>query len=194
MHELIDDLKIALPAVFESEDYQTRRSAIDEAFQKKQGEAFSALRDKAAEKNIVILRTPIGFALAPAQDGQVVPPDEFSAWPEEKRARGAGHDRGAGEGSGAYRPPDSRNGRSSGATRCASSIATPRSMPSTSRSTRPRPSSATCRASSSTSKRYAPTWSRTSPSSSSRAKMSESEPRRSTGRAVRSTATRSTSW
>ena len=85
MHELVGDLKTALPAVFESEDYQTRREAIDQAFQAKQGEAFSALRDKAAGKSIVILRTPVGFALAPARDGQVVPPDEFSTWPEAKR-------------------------------------------------------------------------------------------------------------
>jgi lon-related putative ATP-dependent protease len=85
MHKLIDDLKTALPAVFQSEDYQTRRGAIDEAFQKKQAEGFSTLRDKAAEKDIVILRTPLGFALAPAQNGKVVPPDEFNAWPEAKR-------------------------------------------------------------------------------------------------------------
>jgi lon-related putative ATP-dependent protease len=85
MQHLIDDLKISLPAVFESEEYQSRRGAIDQAFQTKQGEAFSELRDKAAQKNIVILRTPMGFALAPAQDGQVVPPEEFSNWPEDKR-------------------------------------------------------------------------------------------------------------
>jgi lon-related putative ATP-dependent protease len=85
MRHLIDDLKTALPAVFESEDYQTRRGAIDQAFQSKQAEAFSALRDKAAQKNIAILRTPMGFALAPAHEGQVVPPDEFGKWPEDKR-------------------------------------------------------------------------------------------------------------
>jgi len=85
MHKLIDDLKAALPAVFQSEDYQTRRGAIDESFQKKQSEAFSALRNKAAEKSIVILRTPFGFALAPAQNGEVVPPEEFGTWPEAKR-------------------------------------------------------------------------------------------------------------
>jgi predicted ATP-dependent protease len=85
MHELVEDLKIALPAVFESEDYQTRRNAIDQAFQTKQGEAFAALRDKAAKQDIVILRTPMGLALAPAKDGQVVPPDEFNTWAEDKR-------------------------------------------------------------------------------------------------------------
>jgi hypothetical protein len=33
----------------------------------------------------VLLRTPLGFALAPAKNGQVVPPEEFAAWPEAKR-------------------------------------------------------------------------------------------------------------
>jgi lon-related putative ATP-dependent protease len=85
MRALIDDLKTALPAVFASEDYQVRRGAIDQAFQAKQAEGLMALRDKAAAKNILILRTPMGFTLAPAHDGQPVPPDEFRAWPEEKR-------------------------------------------------------------------------------------------------------------
>jgi len=85
MHALIDDLKTALPAVFESGDYQTRRGAIDQAFQSKQGEAFAALNEKAAAKNIIILRTPMGFALAPARDGHPVPPDEFRTWEEAKR-------------------------------------------------------------------------------------------------------------
>lgn len=86
MHQLVDDLKTALPALFESEDYQTRHGAIDQAFQSKQSEAFSALKDRAIEKQIVILRTPLGFALAPVKEGQqVVPPDEFNAWPEAKR-------------------------------------------------------------------------------------------------------------
>jgi lon-related putative ATP-dependent protease len=85
MHKLIDDLKTALAAVFQSEDYQQRRGAIDEAFQKKQNDAFSELRTRAAEKGVLILRTPLGFALAPARDGQVIPPDEVNAWPAEKR-------------------------------------------------------------------------------------------------------------
>jgi len=85
MHTLIDDLKTALPAVFESEDYQARRSAIEQAFQAKQSEAFAAVRDKATAKGIVILRTPMGFALAPSRNGQPVPPEEFSSWPEAKR-------------------------------------------------------------------------------------------------------------
>ena len=86
MRKLVEDLKSAAPA-FQSEDYQTRRSSIDEAFQKKQFEAFNDLRRKAAEKSIMLLRTPVGFALGPSENGEVVPPDEFNAWPDEKRAQ-----------------------------------------------------------------------------------------------------------
>jgi predicted ATP-dependent protease len=85
MHELIDDLKAAIPAVFESEDYRTRRDAIDETFHKMQANSFAALRDKAAKQGIVILRTPLGFALVPGREGEVIPPNEFNAWPEAKR-------------------------------------------------------------------------------------------------------------
>lgn len=86
MRGLIDDLKAAIPAVFQSEEYQSRRGAIDEAFQKRQAEAFAELQKKAAEQNIAIVRTPVGFALMPARDGEVIPPNEFNAMPEEQRA------------------------------------------------------------------------------------------------------------
>lgn len=85
MQELIDDLKVSLPAIFESEDYQKRRGAIEAAVRKKHEAAFSALQEKAASKNIAILRTPMGFALAPLSNGKVVPPEEFQTWPEEKQ-------------------------------------------------------------------------------------------------------------
>jgi lon-related putative ATP-dependent protease len=85
MQEVVDDLKIALPALFESENYQARRSAIDEAFQEKQGEAFAKLGERAAAANLALLRTPMGFMIAPVRDGKVVPKDEFNAWPEAKR-------------------------------------------------------------------------------------------------------------
>lgn len=87
MKKLVDDLTTALPAVFQSEDYQTRRGAIDETFHKRQSEAFSELTREAAEKQIAVVRTPFGFAVVPARDGQVIPPEEFNSWPEEKRRR-----------------------------------------------------------------------------------------------------------
>jgi lon-related putative ATP-dependent protease len=85
MRELIEDLKAALPAVFESEDYRARRSAIDDEFERRQGEGLSELKRKANKQNIVIIRTPLGIGLAPSREGKIVPPEEFSSWPEDER-------------------------------------------------------------------------------------------------------------
>jgi lon-related putative ATP-dependent protease len=85
IHDLIDDLRAALPAVFESEDYQKRRSAIVQSIQAKNERAFAELGEKATAKNVAILRTPMGFGMAPMHDGKVVPPAEFNAWSAEQQ-------------------------------------------------------------------------------------------------------------
>jgi lon-related putative ATP-dependent protease len=82
---LIEDVKVSLPAAFESEDYQKRRSGIEQENRARNEHGFTALRDKATAKGIAILRTPMGFAMAPMKDGQVVPPADFSAWPAERQ-------------------------------------------------------------------------------------------------------------
>lgn len=85
MGELIDDLQSAVPALFESEEYQTRHRAIDEAVEQAQAASFEELQKKADVENIAILRTPMGFALAPKQDGKVIKPEVFHALPEKQR-------------------------------------------------------------------------------------------------------------
>ncbi|HWA81460.1 MAG TPA: ATP-binding protein [Acetobacteraceae bacterium] len=85
MRRLAEDLRSALPAVFEGEDYQARRSAIETQFRSRGERAFQALGEKAAAKETAILRTPAGFAVAPARGGKVVPAEEFNTWPEEQR-------------------------------------------------------------------------------------------------------------
>jgi lon-related putative ATP-dependent protease len=85
MREVVDDLRSALPALFESEDFQTRRNTIDQAFQSKQAEAFSALGQKAASKNLALVRTPMGFVIAPVRDGKIVPPEDFNKWSDAER-------------------------------------------------------------------------------------------------------------
>jgi lon-related putative ATP-dependent protease len=85
INHLIDDLKVALPAAFEGEDYQKRRTSIEQEIRSRNERAFTGVRDKATAKNIAILRTPMGFAMAPTKDGQVVQPPEFNAWPPERQ-------------------------------------------------------------------------------------------------------------
>jgi predicted ATP-dependent protease len=85
MHDLIEDLRASLPAIFESEDYQKRRGGIEQSIQAKNERAFAALNEKATARNIAILRTPMGFGMAPMRDGKVVPPAEFNAWSAEQQ-------------------------------------------------------------------------------------------------------------
>jgi predicted ATP-dependent protease len=85
VHDLIEELKAALPAVFESEDYQKQRGAVEQAIQAKGQAAFAALNEKAQAKNIAVLRTPTGFTMAPIRDGKIVPPADFNAWSREQQ-------------------------------------------------------------------------------------------------------------
>jgi lon-related putative ATP-dependent protease len=87
MTELIDDLSSSIPSMFESEDYRNRRKAIDDELETAQEAAFEALRKKAQAENIAILRTPMGFALAPLVNGQVIKPDVFNALPAAEREK-----------------------------------------------------------------------------------------------------------
>lgn len=85
MRELIEDLKAALPAAFEAESYQTRRGAIEQTFRTESEAAFAGVTTEATARGLVIVRTQTGFAIAPAKDGTIVPPDEFSKWTEAQR-------------------------------------------------------------------------------------------------------------
>lgn len=85
IHELVDDLRSILPAVFEGDDYQKRRAAVLQSIQARGEAGFASLNQKATEAGIAILRTPMGFAMAPMRDGKVVPPPEYNAWPEAEQ-------------------------------------------------------------------------------------------------------------
>ncbi len=86
IRDLIKDLAVALPAAFESQDYRSRRTAIDEAFRKKQEDAFSGLTAAASERHVAVIRTPMGFGVVPlGADGEVMKTEAFNALPEPER-------------------------------------------------------------------------------------------------------------
>jgi predicted ATP-dependent protease len=82
---LIEELTTALPAAFESEEYQSRREVVEEDVREDQEAALEALRDEAREDDIALIRTPQGFAFAPIRDGDVVAPDEMESMPDAER-------------------------------------------------------------------------------------------------------------
>ncbi len=79
MTQLVEDLRDALPAAFDSDDYRKRVKDIEEDFKHRQEAEFRSLQQKARALGIALLSTPAGFALGPMQDGKVLSPDEFNA-------------------------------------------------------------------------------------------------------------------
>jgi lon-related putative ATP-dependent protease len=87
MKRLIDELRVALPAAFERDDYRARRDVIDQQFKARNEQGFGELQRRAEPKGITMLRTPMGLALAPRRDGKVLTPELFEALPEAERER-----------------------------------------------------------------------------------------------------------
>jgi lon-related putative ATP-dependent protease len=87
MRRLVAELRAALPAAFEREDYRTRREIVEQQFKDKSEEAFGALQARADKSDIALLRTPMGLALAPKRDGKVLTPEMFEELPAPERAR-----------------------------------------------------------------------------------------------------------
>ncbi|MGH6953884.1 MAG: Lon-like protease helical domain-containing protein, partial [Alphaproteobacteria bacterium] len=85
MARLIDEMRAALPAAFESDDYRAQRQAIEDQLKARHQDAFGALQEKAKAKNIALIRTPMGPALAPVREGEVLGPEEFERLTEKEQ-------------------------------------------------------------------------------------------------------------
>jgi lon-related putative ATP-dependent protease len=78
MEALVDDLATDIPALFESEQYQTRRSAFEQRLAARKQDAFEKVVEKSQDRSVTIMRTPMGFAIAGARNGEVIKPDDFN--------------------------------------------------------------------------------------------------------------------
>jgi lon-related putative ATP-dependent protease len=87
MQQLVAELQSAIPAVFEGDEYRRRLSQIDEEYGERQSQAFGAVGDEANKNGITLLRTPNGFAFAPAKGDEVMSPDDYEKLPPEEKTR-----------------------------------------------------------------------------------------------------------
>ena len=83
MQQLVEDLLTAIPAAFQSDDYQRRRQEIASESSKYFEEKFQVLDEEARQHNIAVMRTPTGYTMAPMIDDKVVTPEEFEALDKE---------------------------------------------------------------------------------------------------------------
>jgi lon-related putative ATP-dependent protease len=85
MHALIDEIRIAIPAVFEEEDYRNQLKALEGELQAEVEQQWEDIRRKAAKDDIAVLQTPSGYVLAPLRDGKVIDDKDFEKLPDDKR-------------------------------------------------------------------------------------------------------------
>jgi lon-related putative ATP-dependent protease len=85
MQEVVDDLANDIPALFESEEYQTQRRAIEEEFSERHEEPIAEFAERARQEQVALLRTPMGFMLAAIVDGKPIKPEVYEALPPNER-------------------------------------------------------------------------------------------------------------
>jgi lon-related putative ATP-dependent protease len=83
MDRLIDELRAAIPAAFESSDYRSRIQVLEKQLEEAREGAIEAVRKHATEKHVALLRTPMGFGFAPLKDAEVLDPEQFRQLPED---------------------------------------------------------------------------------------------------------------
>ena len=87
---LVDELRTAIPAVFDSEEYHSRLAKIDGHYAGIQEKTFRELITEARANGVALWRTSSGFSFAPASNGDVMPPEVFEQLPAEEKTR-VGH-------------------------------------------------------------------------------------------------------
>lgn len=86
MERLVNDLANDIPALFESEEYQTQRRAIDEEFGERQETAMADFASRARKEDVALIRTPMGFMVGAMRDGEVIKTEEFNKLPEAEQS------------------------------------------------------------------------------------------------------------
>ncbi len=86
LKSLIGEVRSALPKVFESEDYASKREEVIKAVDGQRQELFAELDKKSQEEGFLIQRTPIGLFLIPVLKGKPLSNEEIIALdPKDRR-------------------------------------------------------------------------------------------------------------
>ena len=81
MKTLVRDLRTMIRTMFESEEYATEVERIDGEFKQRAEQSFIEVGREAQRRGLAMVRTPVGFTVAPQKDGEVMPPQVFEKLP-----------------------------------------------------------------------------------------------------------------
>lgn len=87
LEQLVQELKVAIPGLFESEEYQNRLHEMNQAANERQRDAIEAVRREAREQDVLLVPTPNGFTFAPADGDGMMSPEDFQKLPQADRER-----------------------------------------------------------------------------------------------------------
>ena len=88
MEELIKTLKVEIPKVFESKEYEKQKNKITEDAQKKQREIFSSLEEEAKAKGFSVRKTVSGLMIMPVKKtGEPLTEEEYESTDEKTRKK-----------------------------------------------------------------------------------------------------------
>lgn len=87
VEQLIADAQTAIPAAFESEDFQAQREAIAEEFKESQEAAFKEVEELARGHDVGVIQTPTGVAFVPVRDGEALGAEDFKKLPEDEQKK-----------------------------------------------------------------------------------------------------------
>ena len=87
MYALIEEIRLAIPAAFDDEDYRNQLKSLEGESQREIQDLWESLKKDAEEHDITMLQTPAGYVLAPVKDGKVIDDDDFEKLPEDERKR-----------------------------------------------------------------------------------------------------------
>ena len=83
--KLIAEIRVALPAVFDGDEYRTQLKAIEDAFREQKTKYFDDIQKHTTGKNVSVLRMPVGLVVAPTKDGDVLSPEAFEKLSQEEQ-------------------------------------------------------------------------------------------------------------
>jgi lon-related putative ATP-dependent protease len=88
MDEIIRVLKVEIPKVFESKEYERQRLKIIESAQKKEKELFTSLESEAQEQGFSLRKTVSGLVIIPVKKtGEPLTEEEYEALDEGRRKK-----------------------------------------------------------------------------------------------------------
>ncbi len=77
MVQLVNDLLLAVPTAYESDEYRTRVQEIESILEERRDKAFADLSEEADAEGITMINTPTGYTIVPISDGKPMSQDEF---------------------------------------------------------------------------------------------------------------------